>query len=281
MFFVTETNCYSFIADIPGAWIKRANIYAEHFNKTAHNSNLTNYHSNKHRINNSSLNVKHIENENILPSKFGNYIYSREQTNTPFNMKLICYYQTPSAQDPERLDIRKIDPYLCTHINIGIIGVDNNTLLIDDNVRLAFNQTRVLKQQNQDLKLLLWVGGGGISGFSEMVVNHANRKKFIQSLKETLEKYRLDGLDLDWEFPSPYQKERMHFSQLLHEIRREYQREHRTYLLSVAVAAPTHMVDMSYDVGEINNYADYVNIMTYDYHFYSSQTPFTGKIKSS
>lgn len=32
----------------------------------------------------------------------------------------------------------------------------------------------------------------------------------------------------------------------------------------------------AYDVGELNNYADYVNIMTYDYHFWSAETPFTG-----
>lgn len=110
-----------------------------------------------------------------------------------------------------------------------------------------------------------------------MIKNHANRKIFIQSIKSTLEKYHLDGVDLDWEFPSSFNKERMHFSQLLHEIRREYEREHRTYLLTVAVAAPQTLIDYSYDVEEINSYTDYVNIMTYDYHLYTHQTPYTGK----
>lgn len=36
----------------------------------------------------------------------------------------------------------------------------------------------------------------------------------------------------------------------------------------------------AYDVGELNNYADYVNIMTYDYHFYSKETPFTGNFNA-
>lgn len=82
---------------------------------------------------------------------------------------------------------------------------------------------------------------------------------------------------LDWEFPSAHNREKQKFSQLLHEIRREYQREHRTYLLSVAVAAPEGIVFYAYDIGEINKYADFVNIMTYDYHFYSTSSPFTGK----
>lgn len=137
-------------------------------------------------------------------------------------------------------------------------------------------QATLLKRRNKNLKILLWVGGAFSTGFSDMVKNHANRKLFIQSVKLALETYRLDGLDLDWEFPNGFTKERMHFSQLLHEIRREYQREHRTYLLTIAVAAPQSIVDTSYDVQEINSYTDFVNIMTYDYHFYTKTTPFTG-----
>lgn len=53
----------------------------------------------------------------------------------------------------------------------------------------------LLKSKNEKLKLLLWVGGADEStGFSEMVMNHANRKKFIYSLKTTLEKFSLDGV---------------------------------------------------------------------------------------
>lgn len=109
---------------------------------------------------------------------------------------------------------------------------------MDDTLHEMFEQTKSLKIQNKDLKVLIWVGGFGDYGFPEMTRTHANRLQFIRSLKQYLELYRLDGVDLDWEFPSSHNRERIHFSQLLHEIRREYQREHRTYLLSVAVAAP-------------------------------------------
>ncbi|XP_055624502.1 chitinase-3-like protein 1 [Toxorhynchites rutilus septentrionalis] len=228
--------------------------------------------------------IKELENERILPSKFGNFIYSREMSKgTKETAKIVCYYTTPSmSADSGNVRLRsslypeRIDPYLCTHLNVGVIGIVNGTLFIDQDLRAVFNSTRQLKKANRDLKVLLWVGGGGIGGFSEMVANHASRKQFIKSLKENLELYQLDGVDLDWEFPGSGNKNRMHFSQLLHEIRREYQREHRTYILSVAVAAPATIAYLSYDVREINSYADYVNIMTYDYHFYSGFTPQTG-----
>lgn len=56
----------------------------------------------------------------------------------------------------------------------------------------------------------------------------------------------------------------------------EYVREKRDYILSTAVAAPRTIVDISYDVLELNKYVDFVNVMTYDFHFYSKFTPFTG-----
>lgn len=232
--------------------------------------------------------IKEMENERIMPSKFGNFIAASQETtskgvNGREGHKIVCYYTTPSMSGGRRRkSVRSnlypdhIDPYLCTHLNVGIAEIVNGTVYINDDLRVVFNHTRLLKKANRNLKILVWVGGAGVGGFSEMVVNHASRKLFIQSLKVTLEQYQLDGVDLDWEFPGSGSKNRMHFSQLLHEIRREYQREHRTYILSVAVAAPATIAYMSYDVREINSYADYVNIMTYDYHFYAKEMPQTG-----
>lgn len=67
----------------------------------------------------------------------------------------------------------------------------------------------------------------------------------------------LDGVDLDWEFPNEHigsdKKQKMHFTQLLREIRAEINRQERhKFLLSVAVAAPIFMIDNSYDVSFMN-----------------------------
>ncbi|XP_049284146.1 chitinase-like protein 3 [Anopheles funestus] len=236
------------------------------------------------------LRVKELDNERIFPSRFGNYIYSKEAMNgQPPSPKIVCYYTTPALLAARHTGVigrspnlrhmllpEHIDPHLCTHLNIGIIDIVNNTLFIDNDVREALVRTKQLRRANPSLRILLWIGGGSVGGFATMVENHANRKQFIQSIKSSLELYHLDGVDLDWEFPDNGGKRRMHFSQLLHEIRREYQREHRTYILSVAVAPQETIAYMAYDVTEINNYADYVNLMTYDYHFYSPDLPQTG-----
>lgn len=238
--------------------------------------------------------VIRIGNETIYPSKLGNFISSgsnqltlsqdamitsQNSSQTDIQQRLVCYYAAPSTLNhPQDLYPDHIDPFLCTHINVGIINIAKNHIVIDDTLNLLFHQMAALKRFNSNLKILLWIGGpADTSDFIDMIENHANRKEFIRSIKHVLETYRLDGIDLDWEFPTTYDRQKQHFSQLLHEIRREYEREHRTYLLSVAVAAPEGIAYFAYDIAEINAYCDYVNIMTYDYHFYSRSSPFTGE----
>lgn len=191
-----------------------------------------------------------------------------------------CYYNTPRAYEASELLPGAIHPHLCTHINVAFARIVDKKIALDDIQYRALRDIVQLRKVNPDLKILLSVGGASNDkGFSDMVINHASRKEFIKSIKYFLRNYTLDGIDLDWEFPalsSGGKRERQHFSQLLYEIKREYIREKRNYLLTVAVAAPETIIDISYDVDQINLYADFVNIMTYDFHYYKKLTPFTG-----
>ncbi|XP_059609504.1 chitinase-3-like protein 2 [Phlebotomus argentipes] len=266
--------------DVPALLIHRTNIYSQylsdfsvHETQAVTNSTANGVESALQRTQGSPVSMKELDNERILPSRYGNFI----PTERGGKKRLVCYYSVPyDVERRHELQPQDIDPHLCTHINVGYVAVVNHTLLLDDVLKKVFVQLTALKKINQELKILVWTGGMEDSGFPEMVKDHARRKLFIQSVKSVLETFRLDGIDLDWEFPGGFDRQRQHFSQLLHEIRREYQREHRTYLLTVAVAAPRPIIDVAYDVGEINSYADFINVMTYDYHFYGAISPMTG-----
>lgn len=81
---------------------------------------------------------------------------------------------------------------------------------------------------------------------------------FIQSIIYYVKTYHIDGIDLDWEFPNEHpgedEKQKLHFTQLLEEIRQAIDKQNAKYkfLLTVAVAAPYFIVENSYEVPYIN-----------------------------
>lgn len=193
---------------------------------------------------------------------------------------LVCYYTIPGNLNTSwELSPSHIDPHLCTHIIVGFASVVNCTLDLGDN---AWIYERVVALKNREPKLKVMVSAGGNTelhdGFSEMVKNHANRKRFIQSVLNVTKTFHLDGFDVDWEFPAwlgADEREKIHFVQLLQELRKEFDRSGQNLILTVAVAAPQAIVDQSYSVPEMAEYVDFVNLMAYDYHFYVWYFPVT------
>lgn len=207
-----------------------------------------------------------------------NEIQTLEEQNTEISQRLVCYYTSPATlTNSNELFPLKIDPHLCTHINVGILSLENNRIVIPKFWDEIFKQFSSLKKANSNLKVLLWVGGPfDTENFLKMISTHRNRRAFIKSIISALKMYELNGVDLDWEFPIEYNKIQLHFAQLLEEIRMEYRHHMAKYLLSVAVAAPEGIAFFGYNIRILNENCDYVNIMTYDYHLYSKDAPFTG-----
>lgn len=232
-------------------WLRRARMYAE---STKENQNADR--------NNSISSPQHF------------YTNSSGQI-------IVCYYTVSSDLNTFwELSPSHIDPYLCTHIIVGFAGVVNCSLDLGSN-SLIYKEVIALKKLQPQLRVMISAGGSNELhlGFSEMVKNHANRKRFIKSVLNVTKTFGFDGLDLDWEFPAwlgADEREKIRFVQLLEELRREFYRAKETLILSVAVAAPQAIVDQSYIVAEMAKYVDFVNLMSYDYHFYVWYYPITG-----
>ncbi|KAI4502005.1 hypothetical protein M0802_002687 [Mischocyttarus mexicanus] len=206
--------------------------------------------------------------------------YKRQSDN--FTEKFVVCYYTISTNQTAIWNLLpfQIDPHICTHIIIGFASITNCS--IDMGVdKWTYEKIVNIKNDNPNLKVMISIGGGDetdSSGFSYMVKNHKNRKQFIRSALNVIKEFKFDGLDLDWEFPtwsSGREKEKIHFAQLIQEIRKEFDRSGRKLILSVAVGAPQTIIDQCYIVPNIAEYVDFINLMSYDYHFFVKYFPVT------
>lgn len=143
-----------------------------------------------------------------------------------------------------------------------------------------------LKQQNPSLTILASVGGWLWSGnFSDMGLTKESRSLFIQSVVEFVERYQLDGLDIDWEYPGSVgagnrfrPEDKQNYTSLLKELRKRFDQEgkrlHRHLYLSIATGASTQFLQHT-EMDKVQKYVDTVNLMAYDYYEPSSD-PVTG-----
>ena len=156
------------------------------------------------------------------------------------------------------------DPSTMTHINYAF-GHVNDTF---DGVRID-NPDRLrmivgLKAQNPALRVMLSVGGWGSGRFSEMAATSENRMAFARDCKRVVEEFGLDGIDIDWEYPtqssakissSPQDTE--NFTLLMRDLRRVLGKKR---LITAATVCNANYIDFRSCI----QYMDLVNVMAYD-----------------
>ena len=156
------------------------------------------------------------------------------------------------------------DPALMTHINYAF-GAVNETF---DGVDIAnverFRAVVGLKKRNPQLKVLLSIGGWGSGRFSEMASSAENRMAFAHDCLRVALEYGLDGIDIDWEYPtqgsagiSCSPKDTDNFTLLMRDLRKVLGRK---MLLTVATVANGKYINFR----ECVRYMDFVNVMSYD-----------------
>ncbi|MBR5171642.1 MAG: glycoside hydrolase family 18 protein [Muribaculaceae bacterium] len=155
------------------------------------------------------------------------------------------------------------DCTMLTHINYAFGNV-NKTY---DGVTIQHpERLRQLVELKKDHKIyiVLSIGGWTAGGFSEMASTDRRRKAFAKDCKRIVKEYNLDGIDIDWEYPSCSEAgissspaDIDNFTLLMKELRKALG---KSYLLSCATIADARFVDFK----AIEPYVDLVNIMMYD-----------------
>jgi chitinase len=176
------------------------------------------------------------------------------------------------------LDTEKIQAKKLTHINYAFVDVkDGKAFLTNEKTDSTnFRKLNLLKKDNPDLKILISIGGWAWSeNFSDAVLTDSARKTFAVSSVDIIRKYKLDGVDIDWEYPgipgeegNVYRPEdKQNYTLMFEAIRKEldaFEKESgEKKLLTTATAGFVSFLNTT-EMGKAAKYLDFVNLMTYD-----------------
>ena len=179
--------------------------------------------------------------------------------------EVIAYY----TGTPEKLENKVVDKL--TQVIFSFLHLNGNKLQIDnaqDSTSISYLAS--LKETHPNLKVLISLGGwGGCETCSEVFSSEEGRTEFAQSVKDLLVSFNLDGIDLDWEYPTvegfpghrfvPEDKE--NFTALVQELRNTLG---NNYVLTFAAGGFGEFLEEAVEWEKIMPLLDHVNIMSYD-----------------
>lgn len=202
------------------------------------------------------------------------FFYTAAQKNkaNSNNFSVIAYYAGPT----KLLDSFPIEHL--THIIFSFGHLKGNKLhlsSLEDSTTIK--KMVLLKKRNPKMKVILSLGGwGGCYTCSPVFDTAFNRTAFAKSVKDYLDYFKADGIDLDWEYPAiagvpghPYMaKDKTNFTALIQSLRKALGNQSE---ISFAAGGFESFIDSSIEWKKVMPLIDKVNIMTYDLvHGYST-----------
>ncbi len=154
-----------------------------------------------------------------------------------------------------------------THIIYGFVDLSANETepKIDERSENALAATaQYIKDHNLSTKLMVSLGGGGISKFTR---TEESRSIVVEYMRKLIDKYDLKGIDVDWEYPmratggNEYSmKDPKNYLALMTDFRTAFGKDIE---LSIALCGSiTFMNDVLN--AKMAKVLDFVNVMTYD-----------------
>ena len=156
-------------------------------------------------------------------------------------------------------------------VNYGFATVTKAGKLKIDNGGFNNYMTDILKLRKYGIRVLLCIGENS-ANFSDMASTQEGIDNFVSQVIEFVEKYHFDGVDIDWEFPGvdtgrDVSIDRPNYTKLIKSLRialdKAQSKNGSPYLLTAAIPG-TSWGSERYEMNVLDDYLDYVNMMSYD-----------------
>ncbi|MEM6892800.1 MAG: glycoside hydrolase family 18 protein [Bacteroidota bacterium] len=189
---------------------------------------------------------------------------------------VMAYYVPEKEYRPDLLPLDQL-----THIIFSFTHViDGEMKFQNAENKKKLEQLVAQREKYPHLKVMIACGGWGADGFSDMASTAENRKKFIESVIAFNKQFKLDGVDIDWEYPAipaagtgARPEDKQNFTLLMQELRAALNTLDRKQILTFASAGWKRYYK-NIELENVMKVVDYMNIMTYDQ--VGSSSPFTG-----
>lgn len=175
-------------------------------------------------------------------------------TPMPKNFRLVGY-----VTDGEVI-VSQIQFDKLTHINYAFLIPDADGTFAD--VTNPWKLREVVEQGHaHGVKVLISVGGWGYDKeFERLATDPQTRTAFVNALDQFAQKYALDGIDIDWEYPGPEVSSARNYTALMQELNAILAPQGK--LLTSAVVADGSTGDGVWS--EVFGLVDFLNVMAYD-----------------
>ena len=163
-------------------------------------------------------------------------------------------------------DVQDIQYQYLTHIMYSfVLPNDDGSLQPLDAESIAELGDLVLLAHGQGVKVGIALGGwndGDDSAFVELAANSATRTAFVNNITDFVVQHNLDGVDMDWEYPSS-NEEAEDYTALMTELRAALDELSGDKFLTAAVIAQGDW-NGQYIQSTVFDQVDFLNIMAYD-----------------
>ncbi|ETS88166.1 hypothetical protein PFICI_01994 [Pestalotiopsis fici W106-1] len=162
-----------------------------------------------------------------------------------------------------------------THLNLAFINFGSDYKLETGYGSLIYRSS-LLKVNNPGLHVCISVGGWDFSDppdqtrWSDMANDYDNRQTFINSVVDFLTKYGLDGIDLDWEYPSADDRggipsDADAYVLLVSDLRDAFDAKNPGWTISVTLPT-SYWYLRGFNIKSMQKYVSWFNLMSYDLH---------------
>jgi len=191
--------------------------------------------------------------------------------------------------------ISKVDLSKLTHINYAFATIDPSSYALEYDGNIL--DSVVSAAHKKGVKVLMSVGGWyGSRYFTKMTSSQSNMEKFAESCKKLVSQHKVDGIDIDWEYPGregacntpDLANDTDNYLKLLKILRNKL----GSNVLITAAVSVTPFEKNGQPVSDLSEFAkifDFINIMAYDFaggwssvvtHHASLYTPEKGDLLS-